>query len=147
MECLQLRLYTVEPSPQFIWPHWFQDHTGDYPCRSFSIKLLGTFLCCIAFSYFILPVLHSHSVLLQNNYFLPFTPLPRQEISPSQLFYAPKVNVVQSRLTLCDAMDSIVHGLLQARILKRVAFPFCRGSSQPRDQTQVSLIAGRFFTS
>ena len=38
------------------------------------------------------------------------------------------------------------HGILQARILEWVAFPFSRGSSQPRDQTQVSYIAGRFFT-
>ena len=42
---------------------------------------------------------------------------------------------------------TIVHGILQARILEWVAFPFARGSSQPRDQTQVSRIAGRFFTS
>ena len=40
-----------------------------------------------------------------------------------------------------------VHGILQARILEWVAFPFSRRSSQPRDQTQASLIAGRFFTS
>ena len=40
-----------------------------------------------------------------------------------------------------------VHGILQARILEWVAFPFSRGSSQPRDQTRVSCIAGRFFTS
>ena len=40
----------------------------------------------------------------------------------------------------------IVHGTLQARILEWVAFPFCRGSSQPRDGTQVSRIAGGFFT-
>ena len=40
-----------------------------------------------------------------------------------------------------------VHGILQARILEWVAFPFSRGSSQPRDRTQVSHIAGRFFTS
>ena len=40
-----------------------------------------------------------------------------------------------------------LHGILQARILERVAFPFCRGSSQPRDRTQVSHIAGGFFTS
>ena len=39
------------------------------------------------------------------------------------------------------------HGILQARILEWVAFPFSRGSSQPRDQTQVSHIAGGFFTS
>ena len=49
--------------------------------------------------------------------------------------------------TLCDPMDCIVHGILQARILEWVAFPFSRGSSQPRDLTQVSRIAGGFFTS
>ena len=42
-------------------------------------------------------------------------------------------------------MDYIVHGILQARILEWVAFS--RWSSQPRDRTQVSCIAGRFFTS
>ena len=40
-----------------------------------------------------------------------------------------------------------VHGILQARILEWVAFPFSRGSSQLRDRTQVSCIAGGFFTS
>ena len=40
-----------------------------------------------------------------------------------------------------------VHGILQARILKWVAFPFSRRSSQPRDRTQVSHIAGGFFIS
>ena len=44
--------------------------------------------------------------------------------------------------------DSLwLHGILQARILEWIAFPFSRGSSQPRDGTQVSHIAGRFFTS
>ena len=43
-------------------------------------------------------------------------------------------------------MDYIVQGILQARILEWAAFPFSRGPSQPRDQTQVSRIAGRFFT-
>jgi len=42
-------------------------------------------------------------------------------------------------------MDSTVHGILQARILEWVAAPFSRQSSQPRDQTQVSCIAGGFF--
>ena len=40
-----------------------------------------------------------------------------------------------------------VRGILQARTLEWVTFSFSTGSSQPRDQTQVSLIAGRFFTS
>ena len=62
-----------------------------------------------------------------------------------------KVLVVQLCLTLCDPMDcslpgSSVHGILQARILEYVAIPFCKGSSQPRDQTQVSCIASGFFT-
>ena len=49
-----------------------------------------------------------------------------------------KVEVTQSRLTLCHSMDCTVHEILQARILEWVAFPFSRGSSQARDQTQVS---------
>ena len=39
-----------------------------------------------------------------------------------------------------------VHGILQARILEWVAFPFSKGSSQTRDRTKVSRIAGGFFT-
>ena len=54
-----------------------------------------------------------------------------------------KVKVTRSCLTLCNPMDYTVHGILQARLLEWVAFPFSRGSSQPRDQTQV----GGFFTS
>ena len=42
--------------------------------------------------------------------------------------------------------DSSVHGILQAKIMEWVAILFPKGSSQPRDQTQVSCIAGRFFT-
>ena len=58
--------------------------------------------------------------------------------------------VAQSCLTLCDPMDcsppnSSVHGILQARILKWVAISFSRGSSQPRDLTLISCIAGEFL--
>ena len=41
----------------------------------------------------------------------------------------------------------LVHGILQARKLEWVAFPFSRGSSRPRNWTQVSCPIGRFFTS
>ena len=56
----------------------------------------------------------------------------------------------QSCLTLCNPMDcsppgSSVHGIFQARILEWIAIPFSRGSSQPKDWTWVSHIAGRFF--
>ena len=62
-----------------------------------------------------------------------------------------KVWKCYSCLTLCDPVDycppgSSVHGIPQARIVEWVAIPFFRGSSQHRDQTQVSCIAGRFFT-
>ena len=63
------------------------------------------------------------------------------------------VKILDTQLcpTLCDPMNcrppgSIVHGILQARLLEWVAIPFPRGSFQPRHQTQVSCIAGRFFT-
>ena len=58
-----------------------------------------------------------------------------------------KVKVAQLCPTLCDRVDYTVHGILQARILEWVAFPFSRDSSQPRDQTQVSCVVGRFFIS
>ena len=59
--------------------------------------------------------------------------------------------VAKSCLTLCNPIDyslpvSSVHGILQARILEWVAIPSSRGSSKPRDQTQVSNTAGGFFT-
>ena len=46
----------------------------------------------------------------------------------------------------CSPPGSCVRGIPQARILEWVAIPFSRGSSWPRDQTQVSCKAGRFFT-
>ena len=63
---------------------------------------------------------------------------------------------LQSCPTFCDPMDcslpgSSVHGILQARILARVAMPFSRGSPQPREQSNTCFIvfpslASRFFT-
>ena len=57
-----------------------------------------------------------------------------------------KVKVAQSCPTLCDPINYTVHEILQARILEGGAFPFSRASSQPKDGTQVSSIAGGFFT-
>ena len=66
-------------------------------------------------------------------------------------FFKVQVLVSQSCPALWDRMDcsppgSSVHEILQARILEWVAMPFSRGSSQPRNLTQVSHIVGRFFT-
>ena len=62
-----------------------------------------------------------------------------------------KVSVRQLCPTFCIPMDwslpgSSAHEILQARILEWVAVPLSRGSSQPRDRTQVSCTAGKFFT-
>ena len=62
-----------------------------------------------------------------------------------------KLFITQSCPNLCNPMNynlpgSSVHGLLQVRILEWVAISFSRGSSQPRDWTQVSWIVCRFFT-
>ena len=65
--------------------------------------------------------------------------LPRQEYW--------EVKLAQLYSTLCDPVDYIVHGILPVRILEWVAVPFSRGSFQPRERTQVSRIAGGFFTS
>jgi len=65
-----------------------------------------------------------------------------KHVKNSYLSFSSAVQVTQSYLTLCNPMDYTVHGILQARILEWVAFPFSRGSSQPRDRTQVSHIAG-----
>ena len=65
-----------------------------------------------------------------------------------------RAKLLQLCPTLCDPMDfsppsSLVHGILQARILEWVAMPSSRGTSQPRDWTWVSVspaLAGVFFT-
>ena len=57
------------------------------------------------------------------------------------------MKVAQLCPILCNPADYTVHGILQVRMLEWVPFPLSRRSSQPRDWTQVSHIAGRFFTS
>ena len=69
----------------------------------------------------------------------------------SIMFKANISSVAQSCPTLCGPMDCIppsssVHGIFQARIPEWLATSYSRGSSQARDQTQVSALAGRFFT-
>ena len=71
----------------------------------------------------------------------------KEERFPLFFGFPGKVKVAQLCPTLCHAMDYPVHRILQARILEWVAFPSSRGSSQPRDRTQVSRIVVGFFTS
>ena len=73
------------------------------------------------------------------------------EVKPKRgLSYAEKKSASESRSAVSNSLRHhglSVHGILQAKILEWVAFPFSRGSSQPRDRTQISCIAGGFFTS
>ena len=75
------------------------------------------------------------------------TYLSESKVSYLEVKWKSEVKFSQSWPTLCDPMDYTVHGILQARILEWVVFPSFRGSSQPRNWTQVSHIAHRFFTS
>ena len=84
-----------------------------------------------------LVILSNHFILCYPLFLLPSI-FPRKNVN---------VKVAQSCLTLCNPMDYTVLGLLQARIVEWVALPFSRRSSQPRGRTQVSRIAGGFFTS
>ena len=75
----------------------------------------------------------------------------KRQLSEWEKIIANESEVDQSCPTLCDPMDcslqgSPVYGIFQARVLEWVAISFSRGSSQPRDQTQVFGIAGSCFT-
>ena len=66
---------------------------------------------------------------------------------PLEKGMAPHSSILARRTPQTEEPDRLQSmGILQARILERVAISFSRVSSQPRDQTQVSHIAGRFFT-
>ena len=74
----------------------------------------------------------------------------RVSVWVDEKFLESESEVAQSCLTLCDPVDcsppgSSIHGILQARILEWVAISFSRGSSRPRDRTQVSCITRRCF--
>ena len=67
------------------------------------------------------------------------------------ILFAAAAKSLQSCPTLCDPIDgsppgSPVPGILQARIMEWFAMPSSRGPSQPRNKTQVSQVAGGFFT-
>ena len=69
----------------------------------------------------------------------------------NSIYHSVCVLVTQTCLTLynpvdCNQLGSSFHGIFQARILEWVVIPFSTGSSRPRDQTQISCIAGGFLT-
>ena len=108
------------------------------PCYT-SLELLGlSFLLPWLFLHFLAFILKSKII-----FHLPCFKFNMKVKSESE--------VAQSCPTLCDPMDgslpgSSIHGVFQARILEWFAISFSRGSSQPRDRTQVSCTMGRLFT-
>ena len=99
--------------------------------HNFTLNCLGT-LALPCFSFLCGPLMHWHWNLT-DTCFLSY--------SIMRCFSRWKVKDDQLCPTLCDPMDYTVHGILQARIPEWVAFPFSRGSSQPRDWTQVFCVA------
>ena len=86
-----------------------------------------------------------------NKYFLNNNKVHNSVVfSRSTKLWKHSSEVDQSCPTLCNPMDwslpgSSIHGIFQARVLEWVAISFSRGSSQPRDRTQVSRVVGRCF--
>ena len=128
---------------------------------SFSLDFLSEVTPLSLFLLYCLHLLHTLSscilILLPNFTFsMKFSPLPYPmnlsepvslKSSVLRRESEVKVSVTQLCLTLCDPWTvASVHGILQARILEWVTIPISRGSSRPRGQTWVSLMAGRFFT-
>ena len=91
----------------------------------------------------------SHQISLYLQEFLSHTQvlLSQIQIAHPLLFVCVCVWKSLSHVWLFGPHGLYSPGILQARILEWVAIPFSRRSSQPRDQTQVSHISGRFFTS
>ena len=94
-----------------------------------------------------LQAISSHTCLCHHTYMHISISMTRCEC----VYIHVKVKVLVTQLCLCDPMDcsppgSSICGILQAGILEWIAMPFSKGCSQPRDQTWVSHMAGKFFS-
>ena len=128
---------------------WFMDLPSQVPMQYCSLQhrtlllspVPSTTGCCFCFgsipSYLL--NIYWHNVLQFR--------LLWKSVIKLELLWKWKVKLKVAHSCLIFATPWAVHGILQARILEWVAFPFSKGSSQCRDQTQVSHIAGGFFTS
>ena len=143
-----IRVFSNESALHFRWPKFWNfnfsislsnEYSGLISCRSDWFNLLA-----------VQSLLQHHnskaSILQCSDFFMVQLSHPYRTTGKSM-----KVKVSQLCLTLCDPMDcnppgSSVYEIFQARILEWVAIFFSRGSSQPRDRTQVSCTAGKFFT-
>ena len=131
-----IRVFSNELALCIRWPNYWNFSFSISPSTEYSV------LISFRIDWFdLLAVQGSLKSLLQHH---------NLKTSIIVLLLIRKERKVQSCLTLCNHMDcslpgSSVHGIFQARVLEWVAISFCRGSSWPRDRTQVSHIAGRRF--
>ena len=135
-DLLILTQQEASPNPNYVGGLLKEIWTKQYGILQVSIIILKVETCC----------LHA----LPFKYGTKNERLPKKLHVLSLMFKILWVLIAQLCLTLCNPIDcsplgSSVHGVFQARILEWVAISFSRGSSWPRDQTQVSCIAGRLF--
>ena len=131
----------MESSRQKYWSGLPCPAPGDLPDP--GIKAMST-SPAVAGEFFTTGTTWEALLTLARLHILCWIEVGRMESLPC--FQSEKVKVAQSCPTVCDLMDYTVHGILLARILEWVAFPFSRRSCQLRDRAKVSHIAGRFFT-
>ena len=131
----------MESSRQEYWSGLPCPAPGDLPDP--GIKAMST-SPAVAGEFFTTGTTWEALLTLARLHILCWIEVGRMESLPC--FQSEKVKVAQSCPTVCDLMDYTVHGILLARILEWVAFPFSRRSCQLRDRAKVSHIAGRFFT-
>ena len=125
-------------SPSFLYP------SSVVPSQLLNSSIWFLFLLPFSFSISISLFLIFSSSCVSSQSYLSLLSISESE---SHSVVCPTLWVCP---TLCDPVDcsppgSSIHGILQARILEWFAISFSRGSSWPRDRTQVSCIAGRCF--
>ena len=113
---------------------WRGEDIGD---RGWASASMGQTKCLLLHLMRLLPVFLTVKERQRGSWTR--TPVDQCEIQFSS------VQSLSHSLTVWDPMDYTVHGILQARIVEWVAIPFSRGSSQPRDRTQVFCIVEGFF--
>ena len=150
----------LDPLSRALWLQWFSPQNIFEKCRGEVLIVPGWWAC---------PAVDQSAAARGRTKGRQSPWSPRCAAGPSQSRGSPENRAVTQDMSddtnflknesekgkscpaLCDSMNcslpgNSVHGILQARILEWVAMPFSRESFRPRDQAQVSCIAGRFFT-
>ena len=141
---------------QFYWGYINNWHTALYKFKVYSILIWLTYIMkWLLQQVWWTPIKSYTSKIrdIEKNFFFSVMRLLRFTLGTTSTYNIQGEWVLShfSHVRLCDPMNcsppgSSVHGILQARTLEWVAFPFSRGCSRPRDWNHISCIAGGFFT-